>query len=203
MWTTPECRHKIGAAWEAAPCGTGISAGESGASGASVGRHLLPELLPARRVPSRQCAAEIIRQNVLVPPMYMANRSGATLGTGRPGGGGAGQPGRAPSGSRLRMHKAVLFQATKSHPAKLGFGVKNLPPRGIGIHQQGGRLCPGESPLVPHSVAAAFQRPAVRGWIPAPRSRRTQRVPSLRKEARLPQQAQQGTPAPGGGGGKA
>ena len=25
----------------------------------------------------------------------------------------AGQPGRAPSGSRLRMHRAVLFQATK------------------------------------------------------------------------------------------
>ncbi len=77
---------------------------------------------------------------------------------------------------------------------KLGFGVKIFR-CGIGIHQQGGGCAPGESPLVPHSAAAAFQRPAVRGWIPAPRSRRRRRVPHCAARQGCPSRPSRGTPS--------
>ena len=84
----------------------GASSGAAGAAGAGSA---------AQKSSGRTC---------WVLPMYMANRSGATLGTRRSQAEvRAGQPGRAPSGSRLRMHRAVLFQATKKSSSKSSVSV--------------------------------------------------------------------------------
>ena len=205
MWTTPECRH--------VPVLPGSSLLRNGDFGRGIwsircigGGGIFCRSFFRRGGCSwgRQCSAEIIRQNVLGAADVHGKQIRCNLGhPAQPGGGAGWAAGRAPSGSRLRMHRAVLFQATKKSSSKSSVRCQNLPLRHRDPPTGRQAVPPGESPLVPHSAAAAFQRPAVRGWIPAPRSRRTQRVPHYVARQGCPAGPAGEPPAPGGGSGKA
>lgn len=165
-----------------------------------------PELLPARRV---QLGQAVQRRN------HPAERAGCCRCTWQtdpvqPWAPGAARR-RCELGSRAGHRLGHACACTgrccsrqpKSHPAKARFRCQNLPLRHRDPPTGRQAVPPGESPLVPHSAAAAFQRPAVRGWIPAPRSRRTQRVPHCAARQGCPSRPSREPPAPGGGGGKA
>ena len=162
------------------------------------GRHLLPELLPARRV---QLGQAVQRRN------HPAERAGCCRCTWQtdpvqPWAPGAARR-RCGLGSRAGHRPGHACACTgrccsrqpKSHPAKARFRCQNLPLRHRDPPTGRQAVPPGESPLVPHSAAAAFQRPAVRGWIPAPRSRRTQRVPHCAARQGCPSRPSRGTPS--------
>lgn len=82
----------------------------------------------------------------------------------------------------------------KSHPAKARFRCQNLPLRHRDPPTGRQAVPPGESPLVPHSAAAAFQRACCAGVDSSPTITPYPARTSLRSKARLPQQAQQGNP---------
>ena len=91
----------------------------------------------------RQCSAEIIRQNVLGAADVHGKQIRCNLGHPAQPGGGAGWA--AGQGTvRVTLAHAqggVVPGNQKVIQQKLGFGVKIFR-CGIGIHQQGGRLCP-------------------------------------------------------------